>query len=539
MRNLFKGILIVVLSIVITFANLGNISAVQEQTEETTPIDILFIGNSMTYYNTLCDVVEGLAEKAGYVTNCTEVTVGGSTLKYHMNSETTLKVIKKGGYEVVILQDIVGSFNGDDLIEGANSLVPIIRKYNPDVQIVFYEPWPVKSTVKGEYNLTSYFTENYVKTAKTHNAMLAPAGETFYDIYVNHGLDFYCLDEKHPQPLGTFVSAATIYATLFDEEIILYEEDQEWIDKVINENVAYTEEGKRETYNLDTLNLILERGRYYANSVKDAVAGNGEYISIAGKYKDPDEGQNPNNLPIITGQTVHNKFFAKKEGNLALGCKAYGTTEKKVADFVVDGNLSTRWESEFCDPQGICVDLGSSKQIKTVGFMWEAAYAKKYYIQISNDGINWSTVAVVSASYKKTEKITLDKTYKARYVRMFGTKRGTSYGYSIWEMAVWGPEQAFVTVNNTKIRSAVKKKKSRTAKVVLRKVKEATRYQILIANNKKFKKSRIKTYKKNVITIKKLRKNTKYYIKARVYKKVNGKKYYSKWTGRKMIKMKK
>lgn len=544
MRILSKKILLQVLSIVMIFTNVGivetkekNIYAQEISTDAT---DVLFIGNSMTYYNTLCEVVEGIAKKKGHNINCSEVTLGGSTLKYHMQAEDTLNAIKKGGYEVVILQDIVGTFNGNDLMEGANTLVPIIRKYNPGVQIVFYEPWPVKPTLDGEFNLTSYFTENYIKTAKKHNAMLAPAGEAFYDIYVNSGLDFYCLDEKHPQPLGTFISAATIYYTLFNEEYVDFaSDDQTFLDKLINDNVAYTEEGKQETYSLEILNLIMERGHYYAKAVKEAVAGNGEYISIAGKYKDPDEGQNPNNLPIVTGKVVKDDFFTSKQGNIAIGKNIYASDEKQKAANAVDGNLSTRWETAYCDPQWIYVDLESVENIKTIGFMWEGAYASKYYIQISDDAKTWNTVAVVKATSKKTERITLDKTYAARYVRMYGTKRGTSYGYSIWEMAVWGPEQAFVTVKNTKIKSALKKKKSKIAKVVLKKVKGATRYQIKIAKNKKFKNSKIKTYKKNIIRIKKLKRNTKYYIKARAYKKVNGKIYYSKWTNRKIIKMKK
>ena len=39
----------------------------------------------------------------------------------------------------------------------------------------------------------------------------------------------------------------------------------------------------------------------------------------------------------------------------------------------VDGDLSTRWSSEFSDPQSIYVDLGASKRIERLILRWEAA----------------------------------------------------------------------------------------------------------------------------------------------------------------------
>lgn len=95
----------------------------------------------------------------------------------------------------------------------------------------------------------------------------------------------------------------------------------------------------------------------------------------------------------------------------------------------------------------------------------------------------------------------------------------------------------------TSIKSATKKnKKSRTAKIVLKKVTKikGVRYQIKYAANKKFKKAKIKNYKKNKITLKRLKANKKYYVKARAYTSISkGKKVYGKWTKRKVIRVKK
>lgn len=513
---------------------------------ETQTTDILFIGNSMTYYNTLCNVVQGIATRKGHNVACSAATNGGRNLIYNATADNVVNAIKKGGHEVVVLQDIVGSFDSDELMKGAKDIISVIKKYNPKAQIVFYEPWPIKSTLTGKYSMLPYFTDGYVNAAKTFGAKLAPAGEAFYDIYVNSGLDYYCGDGKHPQPLGTFTSAASIYYALYDEA---YEEftakDQTYINNLINDNVAYTTEGKQNTYSLDTLNLIMERSKYYADAVKEAVAdktGKVSYLSVAGEYVDPDEGMNPDNLMAVTGIETDKMFFAKEKGNLAVGCKTYASNELQAAKNATDGNEKTRWETEYFNPQWLYVDLGTVKEIRTVGFMWEAAYASRYYIQVSDDAKAWKTVAYVTATSKKTVRITLDKTYRTRYMRMYGTRRGTNYGYSLYEIGVWNNKTNFVVpkiiIKKTGIKSATKKKKSKKAKIKLKKVKGITGYQIRIGISKKLKKSKKITTKKIKITIKKLKPKKQYYIKARAYKVIDGVKHYSKWTNLKKVKMK-
>lgn len=103
----------------------------------------------------------------------------------------------------------------------------------------------------------------------------------------------------------------------------------------------------------------------------------------------------------------------------------------------VDGNRSTRWASQWNDNQWIRVDLGSSKLVERVAIEWEAAYAKAYRIEISNDGTTWRTVADLSNADGGLAAHSFSPA-TARYVRVQGLQRGTSYGYSIWELSVYG-----------------------------------------------------------------------------------------------------
>ncbi len=107
-----------------------------------------------------------------------------------------------------------------------------------------------------------------------------------------------------------------------------------------------------------------------------------------------------------------------------------------AASYAVDGNMSTRWGSNYTDNEWIHVDLGSTQSINQVVLNWETAYGKSYKIQVSNDAINWTDVYSTTTGDGGTDIIGFTET-TARYVKMLGIQRGTGYGYSLWEFKVY------------------------------------------------------------------------------------------------------
>jgi beta-glucanase (GH16 family) len=101
-----------------------------------------------------------------------------------------------------------------------------------------------------------------------------------------------------------------------------------------------------------------------------------------------------------------------------------------------DGNTGTRWSSAFSDPQWLQVDLGATHAISRVTLNWEAAYAKAFQIQTSNDGSTWTTIYSTTTGTGGVQDLTVSGS--GRYVRMNGTQRATAYGYSLWEFQVYG-----------------------------------------------------------------------------------------------------
>jgi hypothetical protein len=103
-----------------------------------------------------------------------------------------------------------------------------------------------------------------------------------------------------------------------------------------------------------------------------------------------------------------------------------------------DGNTSTRWASkEGVDPQWLRVDLGAPASISRVKLAWEAAYARSYKIEVSTDGTTWTPIFSTTTGNGATDDLT-GLAGTGRYVRITGTVRGTPYGYSLFEMQVFG-----------------------------------------------------------------------------------------------------
>ncbi len=125
--------------------------------------------------------------------------------------------------------------------------------------------------------------------------------------------------------------------------------------------------------------------------------------------------------------------------NLALNRPAAASSTEGPghdAGSAFDGNPGTRWSSEFADPQWVQVDLGTEATITGLRLVWEDAYSAAYTIQVSRDGASWTDVYQTDQGAGGTEMLSVNGI--GRYVRMYGQRRGTDWGHSLWEMEVYG-----------------------------------------------------------------------------------------------------
>lgn len=157
--------------------------------------------------------------------------------------------------------------------------------------------------------------------------------------------------------------------------------------------------------------------------------------------------------------------------NVAL--KMTGVSDSKEADTLGPNNLfdgkvdkrESRWSSASASesacpttPHWVYVDLGQTRDVKTVRLFWEQRKAKGYKIQLAQDGADLNQESSWVDAYTnndhpvaKTETITLGDTAKqARYVRLYingstysDPDGGTAWGtVSLYEMEVYGGEPA-------------------------------------------------------------------------------------------------
>src|SRR6202012_2092091 len=132
------------------------------------------------------------------------------------------------------------------------------------------------------------------------------------------------------------------------------------------------------------------------------------------------------------------KFDFPKE-NLAYHKKVVASSDdrRNMPEAATDGNPGTRWSSVQNDNEWIYVDLGSEQEVNGVGLNWEDAYGKEFKIQVSDDAQKWTDVLTSNNGAPGFQVFNFESV-GARYVRMQGVRRGSGWGYSLWEFEVYG-----------------------------------------------------------------------------------------------------
>lgn len=142
-------------------------------------------------------------------------------------------------------------------------------------------------------------------------------------------------------------------------------------------------------------------------------------------------------LPVLTILSLAcvNPAFADEEWKAS----ASSVEERFTPELAVDGDISTRWSSQFADNQWWSVDFGSLKDIKKITIMWEDAYPAEYKVLASTDGKSWQSV-FENKQGKGGSDIIPVKGLKARYLKVEMAKRATHWGNSIRELKINEPD---------------------------------------------------------------------------------------------------
>jgi hypothetical protein len=200
------------------------------------PTSILFIGNSFFYYNNsmhghLLRIANADQPKAVPNLRATSVTISGSGLNWH-NVEAYFDPTGMASYSFNADNSV--SFNKFDRIFDAAimmdcsqcpvhpTLKPLFHEYakkhsdtvrKHGAQPVLFMSWAYQDKPE----MTAQLAEAYTIAGNDNDALVIPAGLAFAaSVAKRPDINLYVPDKRHPSLAGTYLAAATVYATLFN-----------------------------------------------------------------------------------------------------------------------------------------------------------------------------------------------------------------------------------------------------------------------------------------------------------------------------------
>ena len=171
------------------------------------PLNLLFIGNSHTYYNDMPLLVQRRATDLGHDCHVTMLAHPGWYLEQHANDPEARFNILYGGYDYVILQEHAHPFGPEeDFTRAARTLSAWIREAGA-VPII-YETWAKKD----EPHVQAHMNEVHRRVASEIDALLAPVGEDWWGYMRSWpNLELYDADGAHASRAGSDFAAKMIW----------------------------------------------------------------------------------------------------------------------------------------------------------------------------------------------------------------------------------------------------------------------------------------------------------------------------------------
>ena len=191
-------------------------------------MNILFIGNSYTYYHDLEKLVEGLCRDNGHPANAFRITKGSRKLIHYKDTDdpTTKELMSALAcrqFDVCFLQEqsLLPITEYQTFTDGLNHVAQLLKPQNPE--LILYATWARKAGCPDleEYgwtsdSMTELLAAAYRSAASSLHAKVSAVGLSFQNaIQLDPTLELYFHDGSHPSYLGSCLAALTHYHTLF------------------------------------------------------------------------------------------------------------------------------------------------------------------------------------------------------------------------------------------------------------------------------------------------------------------------------------
>jgi len=198
---------------------------------QATDLQILFIGNSHTYFNDMPEMIDSLAQAGGHDINIAVSGVGGSTLSQHYQYQPTLDSIAARDWDLIVLQEhslltIIDHWRDLSFYPNASRLNDLILAQGATTVFFMHQ---ARANAQGEYCVDSYcsadfndyfemqavMATSYRDLADSLSALLIPVGEYWARIHEEYPLlPLWHGDNSHASPEGGYFTACIFYQYL-------------------------------------------------------------------------------------------------------------------------------------------------------------------------------------------------------------------------------------------------------------------------------------------------------------------------------------
>ena len=211
------------------------------------PLRVIFFGNSLMFFNDMPSLFKNLAEKSGKEIYVDSVTRGSATISDFANSTTDVgsqayRKLQTQSWDYVIIEPSRRITPYENTVfEAELAAAKVMQRLatNAGAEILLYCVWGNNDGTLTEYNASNPIAMvkgkvHYDYTRKDHVAFLRTvserisqalggvgiidAGYAFENSIAEYpSINLYDTDERHPSLEGSYLAAATVYATIYGQ----------------------------------------------------------------------------------------------------------------------------------------------------------------------------------------------------------------------------------------------------------------------------------------------------------------------------------
>ena len=174
---------------------------------------VLFVGNSLTYYNDLPGLLAQLSRNEPAPIEFDYETHPAWSLRRHWEWGSARKKIADGRWNYVVLQDF-STMPVDELeisIEYFRRFCELVTRSGG--RAIVFENWPRKNRPNDAMTLA----ETYRTIQSQTGAAIAPVGQAWRRSRAAHPQIALMIDDRHPTPAGTYLAACVLYQAIYQK----------------------------------------------------------------------------------------------------------------------------------------------------------------------------------------------------------------------------------------------------------------------------------------------------------------------------------